>query len=88
VSGLPWVAYDCQPPLFHSAARSIAPTGVYTQFAYTWSRWGAPARRLLAGLRAEFEEVVTTSTVWRNLPPAVVYVSRRPRASARDQDAA
>jgi phospholipid N-methyltransferase len=79
VSGLPWVAYAGQPPLVESVARVLAPTGVCTQFAYTWTRWAAPARRLLDDLRAHFEEVVTTATVWRNLPPAVVYVARRPR---------
>ncbi|WP_308168598.1 methyltransferase domain-containing protein [Nonomuraea sp. NEAU-A123] len=79
VSGLPWVAYAGRPPLIESVARVLSPAGVYTQFAYNWTRWAAPARRLLGGLRTEFEEVVTTMTVWRNLPPAVVYVSRRPR---------
>ncbi|MFC4013756.1 class I SAM-dependent methyltransferase [Nonomuraea purpurea] len=79
VSGLPWVAYAGEPPLIASVAGALAPGGVYTQFAYTWTRWAVPARRLLDGLRGEFEEVVTTRTVWRNLPPAVVYVARRPR---------
>jgi phospholipid N-methyltransferase len=79
VSGLPWVAYAGEPPLVQSMARALAPTGVYTQFAYNWTRWAAPARRLLGDLRTEFEEVVTSMTVWRNLPPAVVYVARRPR---------
>ncbi|MDP4508373.1 MULTISPECIES: class I SAM-dependent methyltransferase [unclassified Nonomuraea] len=80
VSGLPWVAYAGQPPLIESVARVLSPAGVYTQFAYNWTRWAAPARRLLGGLRTEFEEVVTSTTVWRNLPPAVVYLARRPRA--------
>ncbi|TYB71446.1 methyltransferase domain-containing protein [Nonomuraea sp. PA05] len=79
VSGLPWVAYAGRPPLIGSVARVLSPAGVYTQFAYTWTRWAAPARRLAGGLREAFEEVVTTATVWRNLPPAVVYVARRPR---------
>ncbi|GAA3675392.1 methyltransferase domain-containing protein [Nonomuraea antimicrobica] len=80
VSGLPWVAYAGEPPLIESVARVLSPEGVYTQFAYNWTRWAAPARRLHGGLRAQFEEVVTTMTVWRNLPPARVYVARRPRA--------
>lgn len=79
VSGLPWVAYAGRPPLVESVARVLSPAGVYTQFAYTWTRWATPARRLLGDLRTEFEEVVTTATVWRNLPPAVVHVARRPR---------
>jgi phospholipid N-methyltransferase len=79
VSGLPWVAYAGHPPLIESVAAVLAPTGVYTQFAYNWTRWAPPARRLLEGLRTQFEEVVTSMTVWRNLPPAVVYVARRPK---------
>ncbi|WP_235854784.1 class I SAM-dependent methyltransferase [Nonomuraea aridisoli] len=81
VSGLPWIAYTGEPLLIESVARALAPDGVYTQFAYNWTRWAAPARRLVDGLRTEFEEVVTTMTVWRNLPPAMVYVARRPRAA-------
>jgi phospholipid N-methyltransferase len=38
----------------------------------------AAARRFRAALRATFEEVVISATVWRNLPPAFVYVCRRP----------
>ena len=79
VSGLPWVAYAGQPPLIESVARVLSPAGVYPQFAYNWTRWAAPARRLLNGLRTHFEEVVTTMTVWQNLPPATVYIARRPR---------
>ncbi|TMR25353.1 methyltransferase domain-containing protein [Nonomuraea turkmeniaca] len=87
VSGLPWVAYAGQPPLVESVARVLSPAGVYTQFAYNWTRWAAPARRLIGGLRTEFEEVVTSMTVWRNLPPAVVYVARRPRRTAGERAA-
>ncbi|GAA2888183.1 class I SAM-dependent methyltransferase [Nonomuraea rubra] len=84
VSGLPWIAYAGRPPLIESVAQVLSPAGVYTQFAYTWTRWAAPARRLSGGLRAAFEEVVTSTTVWRNLPPAVVYVARRPRVPEPD----
>ena len=31
-----------------------------------------------ARLRGAFEEVLVSSTVWRNVPPAFVYVCRRP----------
>ena len=37
------------------------------------------ARRFRALLDEVFDEVLTTRTVWRNLPPAVSYVCRRPR---------
>ena len=37
------------------------------------------ARRFRRTLRSTFDEVLVTATVWRNLPPAFVYVCRRPR---------
>jgi phospholipid N-methyltransferase len=60
-------------------AGSLSPGGVFTQFAYTWTRWAPPARQYLRDLHTTFEEVVLSRTVWRNLPPALVYLTRRPR---------
>jgi len=80
VSGLPWFAYTAPGPrpLADTLAAALTDDGVLTQFAYTWTRWAPPAVRLLAGLRARFEEVVTSRTVWSNVPPATVYYARRP----------
>lgn len=33
----------------------------------------------LQQLRASFEEVVISETIWRNVPPARAYIARRPR---------
>jgi phosphatidylethanolamine/phosphatidyl-N-methylethanolamine N-methyltransferase len=86
VSGLPWVAYTpgADGRGLHTVLTDVlAPTGVFTQFAYSWTRWARPARRQLADLRAHFAEVTISPMVWRNLPPAVVYAARRPvRATA------
>ncbi|MGH4022890.1 MAG: hypothetical protein ACRDT0_27390 [Pseudonocardiaceae bacterium] len=60
-------------------AGSMAPGGALTQLGYAATRWAPPARRQLGELRSSFEEVTITRTVWRNLPPAVVYLARRPR---------
>jgi phosphatidylethanolamine/phosphatidyl-N-methylethanolamine N-methyltransferase len=81
VSGLPWFAYT-EPgprPLAQTLSAALTDNGVLTQFAYTWTRWAPPAVRLLRGLRARFEEVVTSRTVWSNVPPATVYYARRPQ---------
>lgn len=81
VSGLPWVAYAPGPDgrgLHELITDALAPSGVFTQFAYSWTRWAPPARRQLADLREHFGEVVTSRTVWRNLPPAVVHQARQP----------
>lgn len=81
VSGLPWAAYADHTPksLVTIAAETLRPGGTYTQFAYGWTRWAPPAKRLLRQFRADFEEVVISRTVWSNLPPAMVYLARRPR---------
>ncbi len=81
VSGLPWSAFagPAGHDLVDTIASALAPDGVYTQFTYAWTRWAPPASRQLAQLRAAFDEVVVTRTVWRNVPPASVYLSRRPR---------
>jgi len=81
VSGLPWVAYAPGPDgrgLHALITDTLASSGVFTQFAYSWTRWAPPARRQLDDLRAHFAEVVTSPTVWRNVPPAVVHQARRP----------
>lgn len=81
VSGLPWAAHVERDgrSLVGVIAESLAPDGVFTQFAYTWTRWAAPARRLRAQIGEAFAEVEVSPTVWRNVPPAVAYVARRPR---------
>ena len=50
-----------------------------TQLAHAWIRFFPDARNVQRNLEANFEEVVVTRTVLANIPPAVVYVARRPR---------
>jgi phosphatidylethanolamine/phosphatidyl-N-methylethanolamine N-methyltransferase len=76
VSGLPWIAHS--PDLHAAITGTLAADGAFTQFAYSWTRWAPPARRQLADLRARFADVTTSRIVWRNLPPAVVHLARRP----------
>ncbi|MEV0488815.1 class I SAM-dependent methyltransferase [Streptomyces atratus] len=84
VSSLPWSAFA--GPHGHTLVPKIASvlseSGVYTQFAYTFARWAPPSRHRHAQLRQSFEEVVAGRTVYRNLPPALVYSARRPRVPA------
>jgi len=80
VSGLPWAAFDAssQNDVLSEVVAAMHPAGVFTTFAYVHARWAPPAQRLLRSLRARFEEVVVSQTVWSNLPPALVYFCRRP----------
>jgi phospholipid N-methyltransferase len=85
VSGLPWQAFagPVGARLVPDIARALRPTGSYTQFTYSWTRWAPPGRRQLAAMRAAFGQVTVTGPVWRNLPPATVYTCRGPAAGAR-----
>ncbi|HYH29213.1 MAG TPA: methyltransferase domain-containing protein [Pseudonocardia sp.] len=80
ICGLPWALFDdaTQMRLLGEISRAIGDTGAFTTFAYLHGMTLAAARRFRRTLRATFEEVQVTATVWRNLPPAFVYVCRRP----------
>ncbi|MGH3764384.1 MAG: class I SAM-dependent methyltransferase [Pseudonocardiaceae bacterium] len=81
ISGLPWslVEPGAQRTIVEATARSLAPAGCFTTFAYVHALSMSRAREFRALLGEVFDEVLTTRTVWWNLPPAVTYVCRRPR---------
>lgn len=81
LSGLPWslISADAQRAIVEATARTLRPGGSFTTLAYVHALGMTPARRFRGLLGEVFDEVLTTRTVWRNLPPAVTYVCRRPR---------
>ena len=81
VSGLPWALFDdvTQASILSQVAAVIGPDGVFATFAYRHGMALAAARRFRRTLHATFAEVRLTPTVWRNMPPAFVYVCRHPR---------
>jgi phosphatidylethanolamine/phosphatidyl-N-methylethanolamine N-methyltransferase len=83
VSGLPWLltAPSQGRSIYEDLARLAAPGGAVTQLAHSWIRFFPTARQVQRNLEASFEEVVVSRTVWANVPPAVVYVARRPRVA-------
>ncbi|MEU0562746.1 hypothetical protein [Dactylosporangium sp. NPDC006015] len=80
VSGLPWAAFTeaRQRGLLSAVVEALSPQGAFTTFAYVHARHTRAARNLLRSLESLFDEVVTSRTVWTNLPPALVYHCRRP----------
>jgi phosphatidylethanolamine/phosphatidyl-N-methylethanolamine N-methyltransferase len=80
ISGLPWSLIDvgAQSTIIDATARSLRPGGSFTTFAYVHVLSTNRARQFRALLGEVFDEVLTTRTVWWNLPPAVTYVCRRP----------
>ena len=81
VCGLPWALFDdaTQTTLLGEISRVIGDHGAFTTFAYLHGMTLGAARRFRRRLRDSFDEVLVSSTVWRNLPPAFVYACRRPR---------
>jgi phospholipid N-methyltransferase len=88
VSGLPWslIDADMQRAIVDATARSLRPGGCFTTFAYLHWLSTTRARQFRALLSEVFDEVLTTRTVWWNLPPAVTYVCRRPREARPGAD--
>lgn len=80
ICGLPWALFDAstQGSILGEVTRVIGDTGAFTTFAYLHGMSLAAARRFRGTLRDTFDEVVISATVWRNVPPAFVYVCRRP----------
>ncbi|MCW2717527.1 class I SAM-dependent methyltransferase [Pseudonocardia sp.] len=81
VCGLPWALFDdaTQAEILGEISRVIGTTGAFTTFAYLHGMALGAARRFRQTLRGAFDEVLVSATVWRNVPPAFVYVCRRPR---------
>ena len=82
VSGLPWALFDgdTQASILTQIADLIGPTGAFTTFAYRHGLLLSAARQFRRAVHETFEEVLVSATVWRNVPPAFVYVCRRPRS--------
>ncbi|BBG00747.1 MULTISPECIES: class I SAM-dependent methyltransferase [Pseudonocardia] len=80
VSGLPWSLFDQagQQEILGQVVDVIGEHGAFTTFAYSHTLPMRSARRFRATLQDTFDEVVTTRTVWRNVPPAFCFICRRP----------
>ncbi|MBB5624664.1 class I SAM-dependent methyltransferase [Sphaerisporangium krabiense] len=80
VSTLPWSLFpgERQARMLAEIGRVLAPGGAFTTVNYLPAMPLAGARAFRARLRAAFDEVLATGPVWRNVPPGVVYVCRRP----------
>lgn len=78
VCGLPWALFDqqLQEDVLGEVRHLIAPDGAFATFAYRHAMVLPAARRFRDTLRDVFDQVEVTPTVWRNLPPAFVYVCR------------
>lgn len=82
VSTLPWSLFpgEQQERIIGEIGRALAPGGAFTTVTYLHALPLPGARSFRRRLRSAFDEVLTTGPVWRNLPPGMTYVCRRPAA--------
>ncbi len=78
VSGLPWAALSepVQTALLERIYSVLKPGGVFATFVYTGIHWMPRGQKFRRLLTRRSRKVETTRTVWRNLPPAFIYVAR------------
>jgi phosphatidylethanolamine/phosphatidyl-N-methylethanolamine N-methyltransferase len=79
LSGLPWAAFPpgLQDQCLHAITRVLRPGGQFCTFAYLQGLCLPAGRRFRRLLGQHFPSVERSPTVWRNLPPALVYRCRR-----------
>jgi phosphatidylethanolamine/phosphatidyl-N-methylethanolamine N-methyltransferase len=79
ISGLPWASLPLhvQDNAFKAMQRLMHPQSVFCTYAYPQALILPGARALRARLHAEFSSVICSRIVWRNFPPAFVYICRR-----------
>jgi phospholipid N-methyltransferase len=80
VSTLPWSLFpgSRQTRMLREIGRILVPAGAFTTVTYLPALPLAGARAFRRRLGTAFEEVLTTGPVWRNIPPGLAYVCRRP----------
>lgn len=80
ISGLPWSIFpgELQRDILAEVGQVLVPGGAFTTFAYVHALGMSGARAFRDRLDLAFDEVLTSRTVWRNVPPARIYTCRRP----------
>ncbi|MDR7302494.1 class I SAM-dependent methyltransferase [Haloactinomyces albus] len=79
ISSIPWslLTEEVQQNILRQAAHVLTPHGSFTALTYLPAQHSAGGRRFHRRLKATFDEVITHTT-WRNLPPIMHYICRRP----------
>ncbi|MBP8129307.1 MAG: methyltransferase domain-containing protein [Candidatus Hydrogenedentes bacterium] len=78
VSGLPWTLFpeELQDRILGAAHDVLGPGGRFVTFAYTLSPLFHSGKRFFKGkLPAKFPRVTRSGAIWKNFPPAHVYIA-------------
>ena len=86
VSGLPWASLGrvLQKSILQQVSACLAPEGVFVTFAYPQGLLLPGGIRFRRLLDQQFASVERTKVVWKNLPPAFVYVCRKQAGALRE----
>jgi phosphatidylethanolamine/phosphatidyl-N-methylethanolamine N-methyltransferase len=78
VSGLPWAALpeSIQTALLEQIFKVLKPGGVFVTFVYTGIHFLPRGQRFRRLLTKRSKKLELTPTVWRNLPPAFMYIAQ------------
>ncbi|WP_189077593.1 class I SAM-dependent methyltransferase [Mangrovihabitans endophyticus] len=84
VSALPWSVFnvELQQRLMGAIVDGLEPGGTFATVQTVPVKPLPRARHFRRLLNKKFDAVLHTSTVWRNMPPAHLYVCRNPSGSA------
>ena len=79
VCGLPWTAFPetLQTAILERAFAVLKPGGIFATFAYTGFHRLPRGQKFCELLTSRCSRLETTTTVWRNIPPAFVYVASK-----------
>ncbi len=75
ICGLPWAAFPetLQDELLNATLEALPPGGKFATFAYLQGLILPAGLRFRKKLDQHFSSVTISSTIWRNMPPAIVY---------------
>ncbi|MBT3407940.1 SAM-dependent methyltransferase [Candidatus Woesearchaeota archaeon] len=79
ISGLPWAAFDnsLQINLLNSIYDSLSKNGVFLTFAYIQGSYLPSGMKFKQLLLKKFKSVEKSKIIWKNLPPAFVYICKK-----------
>ena len=76
ISSLPWSSFDeeLQDKLINTIFKSLDTNGRFVTYAYVGAHFLPNGQRMRKKLSTLFTNTTTSKIIWRNFPPAFVYI--------------